>query len=62
MNEKERAILWIERELRFLREAPLINGCEMKPEWAEQIDVWEAALDALKTVLDLENKGGENNV
>lgn len=59
MNSVMRAIHWIERELRFLRDAPLINGCEMKPEWAEQIDVWETALHALKIVAA---NGGECNV
>lgn len=48
-NEKRNhAIEWITRELGFLRSAPALNGCEMKKEWAEQIEVFEAALEALK--------------
>lgn len=48
-NEKRNhAIEWITRELGFLRRAPALNGCEMKKEWAEQIEVFEAALEALK--------------
>lgn len=47
-NEKRaHAIEWIARELGFLRSAPALNGCEMKKEWAEQIEVFEAALEAL---------------
>lgn len=47
-NEKRNhAIEWITRELGFLRRAPALNGCEMKKEWAEQIEVFEAALEAL---------------
>lgn len=47
-NEKRNhAIEWITRELGFLRSAPALNGCEMKKEWAEQIEVFEAALEAL---------------
>lgn len=48
-NEKRNhAIEWITRELGFLRRAPALNGCEMKKEWAEQIEVFEAALEALR--------------
>lgn len=48
-NEKRaHAIEWIARELGFLRRAPALNSCEMKKEWAEQIEVFEAALEALK--------------
>lgn len=49
-NKKERAIAWITRELEYLRRATYVNGCEMKPEWAEQIDVWETALEVLHPV------------
>lgn len=48
MDNVTHAIAWITRELDLLRRAPALNGCEMKPEWAEQIEVLETALEALK--------------
>lgn len=47
-ERKKRAIEWITRELYLLRRAPDVNGCGMQPEWAEQIEVWETALEALR--------------
>lgn len=47
-ESRAKAIEWITRELFLLRRAPDVNGCGMKPEWAEQIEVWETALEALR--------------
>lgn len=47
-ESREKAIHWLEWELRSLRRAPDINGCPMTPEWAEQISVLETCLEAVK--------------
>ena len=47
-ESREKAIHWLEWELRSLRRAPEINGCPMTPEWAEQISVLETCLEAVR--------------
>lgn len=42
------AIAWLNDEIRSLRLAPTINGCGMKPEWAEQYDIMQTCLEAVK--------------
>lgn len=46
--EKQKAIAWLQDEIRSLRLAPTINGCEMKPEWAEQLEIMKTCLEAVK--------------
>ena len=58
MNEQERAIRWFENELRLLHGAPALNGCDMTPEWAEQICVMETAITAIKLSMMPKDKGG----
>lgn len=48
LNRKEKAIRWLTQELRSLRLAPDINGCDMQPHWQEQIDILEACLEAVR--------------
>ena len=47
-EKREAAIAWLNDEIRSLRLAPTINGCEMKPEWAEQYDIMQTCLEAVK--------------
>lgn len=46
--EKQKAIAWLNDEIRSLRLAPTINGCGMKPEWAEQLEIMQTCLEAVK--------------
>ena len=48
LNRKEEAIRWLTQELRSLRLAPDINGCDMQPHWQEQIDILETCLEAVR--------------
>lgn len=45
---REQIIQWYEDELARLRQAPHLNGCDMTPEWAKQIEVHTAAVAALR--------------
>ncbi len=45
--DRKKAIEWMAREIRYLKLAPKVNGCEMTEEWAEQIQIYELAIDAL---------------
>lgn len=47
-DKREKAIKYLTEEIRSLRMAPQINGCPMTPEWAEQIDILEACLEAVR--------------
>ena len=47
-EKRESAIAWLNDEIRSLRLAPTINGCDMKPEWAEQYDIMQTCLEAVK--------------
>lgn len=47
-EKRESAIAWLNDEIRSLRLAPTINGCDMKPEWAEQLEIMETCLEAVK--------------
>lgn len=47
-EKREKAIAFLNDEIRSLRLAPTINGCEMKPEWAEQLEIMETCLEAVK--------------
>ena len=44
---KERAIRWLTEEVRLLRLAPKVNGCE-PDNWAEQLKVMETCLEAVR--------------
>lgn len=48
LNRKEEAIRWLTQELRSLRLAPDINGCDMQHHWQEQIDILETCLEAVR--------------
>ena len=47
-EKREKAIAFLNDEIRSLRLAPTINGCGMKPEWAEQLEIMETCLEAVK--------------
>ena len=44
---KEKAIRWLTEEVRSLRLAPRVNGCE-PDNWAEQLEVMETCLEAVR--------------
>lgn len=46
----QKAIEFFLKELEYLKLAPRVNGCEMTKEWQEQIDIYEAAIDACRKV------------
>lgn len=46
-TEKQKAIAWLQDEIRSLRLAPTINGCGPEP-WAEQLEIMETCLEAVK--------------
>lgn len=50
-QELDKAIKYLEQEIRYLKAAPYINGCDMQPYWQEQIDVFSTALEALNDKL-----------
>ena len=47
-DKRERAIKYLTEEIRSLRMAPEINGCPMTPEWADQLEIMEACLEAVR--------------
>lgn len=47
-EKRAAAIAWLTDEIRSMRMAPTINGCDMKPEWAEQLEIMETCLEAVK--------------
>ena len=49
---KDRAIRWLTEEVRSLRLAPTVNGCE-PDNWAEQLEVMETCLEAFSAITDL---------
>lgn len=53
---KERAIRWLTEEVRSLRLAPSVNGCE-PGNWAESLEVMETCLEAVRAA---EVAGKEN--
>lgn len=44
----EKAIEWLENEIRLLSVAPKINNGEVNPEWERQKAVFQCCLDALR--------------
>lgn len=44
---REKAIRWLTEEVRSLRLAPTVNGCE-PDNWAEQLEVMETCLEAVR--------------
>lgn len=44
---KDRAIRWLTEEVRSLRMAPSVNGCE-PDNWVEQLEVMETCLEAVR--------------
>lgn len=57
---REEIIQWYEDELARLRQAPHLNGCDMTPEWAKQIEVHTAAVAALRERETVTNRNGFN--
>lgn len=49
MEKVNKAIKFFEEEIVRLRKAPEINGCEMTPEWIEQLQIYNTALEALRS-------------
>ena len=47
MNAKEKVEKWVREEIHLLRIAPEVNGCEMRREWKEQLEIMQTFLDAL---------------
>lgn len=45
---REKAIQYLEEEITRCRRAPELNGCEMREDWQETIDVCEMAITALR--------------
>lgn len=48
-EKREKAIKYLTEEIRSLRMAPEINGCPMTPEWAEQLEIMETCLEAVRS-------------
>ena len=48
-DKREKAIKYLTEEIRSLRMAPKINGCPMTPEWADQLEIMEACLEAVRS-------------
>ena len=53
-HERFRAIAHYTEEIERLKRAPEVNECEMRPEWAEMIEIYETAIDLLKEEIDNE--------
>lgn len=47
-EQRDTAIAWLQDEIRSLRLAPTINGCDMKPEWEDMLEIMETCLEAVK--------------
>lgn len=47
-EKRKKAIAWLDWEIRSLKRAPYINGCGMKPEWAEQLEIMETCMEAVR--------------
>ncbi len=45
---KDRAIRWLTEEVRLLRLAPKVNGCE-PDNWADSLEVMETCLEAVRS-------------
>lgn len=45
---REKAIRWLTEEVRSLRLAPTVNGCEAD-NWAEQLEVMETCLESVRS-------------
>lgn len=52
---KEKAIRWLTEEVRSLRMAPKVNGCE-PDNWAESLEVMETCLDLVRGCNQVANK------
>jgi hypothetical protein len=50
MNQerREKAIAWINEEIRSLELAPELNGCQMTQEWATQMEIMRTCLEAVQ--------------
>lgn len=50
MNQerREKAIAWLNDEIRSLELAPELNGCPMTPEWAAQLEIMRTCLEAVQ--------------
>jgi len=47
-ENKKKAIAWLEEEIDRYSRAPIVNQCDMCPEWQEAIDNYMTAIMALK--------------
>lgn len=47
---RQQALAWLKEEADRCRRAPVLNGCQMKPEWEDMIENCEAAIEALEAV------------
>ena len=47
---RQQALSWLRAEAESCRRAPILNGCQMKPEWEDMIENCEAAIEALEAV------------
>lgn len=47
---RQQALAWLRAEAESCRRAPDLNGCQMRPQWQEVIDVCETAIEALEAV------------
>lgn len=52
INLIEKAMQFVDAEIRSYELAPEINGCEMTPEWAEMLGIFRAIKSALEKAVD----------
>ena len=45
---REEVIKLLQEEVERCQRAPELNGCEMKPEWQQTMDVCQIAIDAIR--------------
>ena len=48
----EKAMEFVDAEIRSYELAPEINGCEMKPEWAEMLGIFRTIKSVLEKAVD----------
>lgn len=48
----EKAMQFVDAEIRSLELAPEINGCEMTAEWAEMLDIFHTIKSALEKAVN----------
>lgn len=50
--EREKAIVFFREEVKRYESAPAINGHDMTPEWAEEMNICKTAIEALEEMKD----------